>query len=302
MKERRILGIDIGGTNFRIGAVDRAGEAKLFRRLPVGEVFHTEDALTDLLSFIEGFLAALGEEIAAVSVGFPATLNRERSRVLQAPNLPSMENLPVVQTLSHRLGVPVLIERDVTMALCYDSARYGLPREGITCGFYFGTGIGNAISIDGVALVGRNGAAGELGHIPVDGSEEICGCGNIGCMENLAGGKYLVHLQKTKYPDTPIGELFAVHGTEPALLQFVDRMAMTVATEINLLDPDHVLIGGGVPAMKAFPREALSERILAHARKPYPAQSLKLLYTADTEEKGVIGAALYARNRMKQQR
>ena len=298
MKEKRILGIDIGGTNFRIGAVNAEGEARLFRKIPVREVFRTEDALMDLLACIEGYLAELGEEIAAVSIGFPATLNRERSRVLQAPNLPFVENLPVVLTLSERLGVPVFIERDVTMTLCYDVVKYGIPRQGITCGFYFGTGIGNAISVNGLPLIGKNGAAGELGHIPVDGSEEACGCGNIGCMENLAGGKYLARLRENIYPETPIGELFSAHGSEAELTQFVDRMAMAVATEINILDPDHVLIGGGVPAMKDFPTGLLHERILTHVRKPFPAQELEILYTSDIEEKGVVGAAWYANSKL----
>ena len=294
-----ILCIDIGGTNFRIGAVNALGETKLFRKIPVGEVFHTKDALADLLGYIRHYLEELKEEIDAASIGFPATLDRGRSCVLQAPNLPFMENLPVVLTLSQKLGVPVFAERDVTMMLCYDIVKYGIPCEGITCGFYFGTGVGNAISINGLPLIGKNGTAGELGHIPVDGSREICGCGNAGCMENLAGGKYLKHLQETVYTETSISELFSVHGSEPQLIQFVDRMAAAVATEVNILDPDHVLIGGGVPAMKDFPTEQLDERIRAHTRKPFPAQNLEIIYTSDAEEKGVVGAAWYAMDQMK---
>ena len=291
----RIIGIDVGGTNFRIGAVSAEGDVTQFRKIPADEVFSTEDALTDLLSYLTAYRAELAEDIDAVSIGFPATINRERTKVLQAPNLPFMENLPVVPVLSQKLGVPAFLERDVTMALCYDMAKYGIPREGITCGIYFGTGIGNAISVNGKPLIGRNGTAGELGHIPVDGSEIRCGCGNVGCMENLAGGKYLAHLQAARYPDTPVGELFSLRGEDENLRQFVERMAQAIATEINILDPDHVLIGGGVVAMQDFPTDMLSERIYAHVRKPYPANNLEILFTADECEKGVIGAAYYAK-------
>lgn len=83
------------------------------------------------------------------------------------------------------------------------------------------------------------------------------------CNEILAGGKYLARLRQESYPDTPIEELFTRHGEEPLLQQFVDRMAQAVSTELTILDPDYVLIGGGVPAMKAFPREKLNERIAA---------------------------------------
>ena len=268
----RIIGIDVGGTNFRIGAVSAEGDVTQFRKIPADEVFSTEDALTDLLSYLTAYRAELAEDIDAVSIGFPATINRERTKVLQAPNLPFMENLPVVPVLSQKLGVPAFLERDVTMALCYDMAKY-----------------------NGKLLIGRNGTAGELGHIPVDGSEIRCGCGNVGCMENLAGGKYLAHLQAARYPDTPVGELFALRGEDEDLRQFVERMAQAIATEINILDPDHVLIGGGVVAMQDFPTDMLSERIYVHVRKPYPANNLEILFTADECEKGVIGAAYYAK-------
>ena len=90
-----VLCMDIGGTNFRIGAVNAKGETKLFRKIPVRRVFHTEDVLSDLLGYMESCLDELGEKIDAVSIGFPATLNRERSRVLQAPNIPFVENIPL---------------------------------------------------------------------------------------------------------------------------------------------------------------------------------------------------------------
>ena len=289
------VGIDIGGTNFRIGAVSETREVSDFRKIPVRQVFCTDAPISDLTDYLKGYCA--DKEVECISIGFPATLDRNRQTVLQAPNIPFMENLPVVEVLSWELNVPVFIERDVTMALCYDSEKYGIPSEGVVCGFYFGTGIGNAISINGVPLVGRNGTAGELGHIPVDGSEEHCGCVNVGCMENLAGGKYLAHLCETVFSETPVEYLFSRHGDDPRLLQFVDRMAITVATEINILNPDQILIGGGVPAMKGFPKELLMERIRFHARKPYPANDLNVIYTDDSSEKCVIGAAVYARTK-----
>ncbi len=301
-QKRYSVGIDIGGTHFRIGAVSPEGEVFHFRKLPSRQIFHSDAPLRDLSEYLASYrsvLAVEGIEIEAVAIGFPATLDRERMRVLQAPNLSFMENLPVVATLTAQLNLPVFIERDVTMALCYDAKKYDVPMEGIICAFYFGTGIGNAICIDGRPLIGKNGTAGELGHIPADGSDLPCGCGNVGCMENLAGGKYLAHLQQTRYPDASIDELFALHGGEPQLLQFVDRMAECVATEINILDPDFVLLGGGVPAMKGFPRDVLNSRIRAHTRKPRPAENLSILYVGDEDDKGVVGAALYARQQQR---
>lgn len=288
-----IIGIDIGGTYFRIGAVDAAGNVADFRKLPVGQVFRGSDPLGDLTEFLREYCK--DKQTDAVSIGFPATLDETRSTVIQAPNVSFMENLPVVEVLSEALGLPVFIERDVTMALHHDCMKYGIPDRGIVCGFYFGTGIGNAISINGIPLIGRNGTTGELGHIPVDGSDVLCGCGNRGCMENLAGGKYLMELCRTEFAGTPIGELFKTHWGAESLRTFVDRMAMTVATEINILNPHYILIGGGVPAMEDFPTEHLLERIYFHTRKPMPAGDLNILLTEDTGTGTVIGAAIHGR-------
>ena len=299
MKKECIIGIDIGGTNFRIGAVDAQNQVTHFGKIPTSSVFCTENPMGDLTRYMKTYCQNLkldGAEIQGIAIGFPATINRERTRVIQAPNIPFMENLPVAETLEKELELPVYIERDVTMALLYDMEKYGLQEAELLAGCYFGTGLGNAIRINGKMLIGKNGTAGELGHIPVDGSNDQCGCGNVGCMENVGAGKYLRRLCEKTYKQTPIDAVFTEHGEEPLLLQFVDRMAQAVATEINILDPDYVLIGGGVPEMKDFPKEYLKERILYRTRKPYPAENLQMIFTKDAEDKSVIGAAVYARN------
>lgn len=299
MSNSCIIGIDIGGTNFRIGAVDEQNQVSHFRKIPTSEVFHTEDAMADLTVYMKAYCQMLlGEsrEIQAISIGFPTTINRERTMVLQAPNVPFMEHMPVVEALGAALGIPVYIEKDVTMALLYDMAVHDLMDSELLVGCYFGTGLGNVIMVNGKILTGRNGIAGELGHIPVDGTNDLCGCGNVGCMENVAAGKYLRKLCREVYTDTTVDQIFVKHREGPLLRQFVDRMAQVVATEVNILDPDYVLIGGGVPEMKDFPKDDLMERILFRTRKPYPAENLRVIFTRDAEDKSVVGAAVYGRS------
>lgn len=296
MKEEYIIGIDIGGTHFRIGAVTMANQVKCFRKVKTASILRTEDALADLKRYLADYMSMpeLGGFVRAVAIGFPATVDRARRVVLQAPNLSYMENLPVADYLREQLGIPVYIERDVCMTLFYDMYKYQIPECEILAGCYFGTGIGNAICIDGRPLLGRDGVAGELGHIAVPGSREKCGCGLVGCMENLAGGKYLSRLCREVYTNTAIEDIFTEHGEETLLREFVDRIAITVSSEINILNPDYMIVGGGVINMKDFPKDFLIEKIHEHTRKPYPEQSLRLLLAEDDEMKSVIGAALYA--------
>lgn len=300
MKEEYIIGIDIGGTHFRIGAVTGAHHVKCFRKVKADTVLVTDDVLADLKRYLADYMSLpeLKGNVRAIAIGFPATVDRARKVVLQAPNLSYMENLPVVDYLQEHLGIPVFIERDVCMTLFYDMHTYQIPECEILAGCYFGTGIGNAICINGKPLLGRDGAAGELGHIAVPGSQEKCGCGLVGCMENLAGGKYLSRLCREVYTHTEIGDIFTEHGEEQLLRDFVDRIAITVAAEINILNPDYMIVGGGVINMKDFPKDLLVEKIHEHTRKPYPEQSLNLLLAEDEEMKSVIGAALYAEKKV----
>lgn len=287
-----VLSLDIGGTHLRIGAIDQGGTVLKFEKLPTASVIRSGNVLSDLSAFVRSFSAGLS--VDAIAIGFPATLDRSRRVVVQAPNIPFMENLPVCDDLQKEFSVPVFAERDVTFSLLYDVEKYQLPKEGMICGIYFGTGIGNAILLDGKPLTGRHGTAGELGHIPVPGCGIPCGCGNVGCMEAFAGGKALVRLQKERYPDTPVGELFTRHRHNRPLLDVIDGMAVSVATEVNILDPDYILLGGGVLSMSDFPRSVLKEQIIKHVRKPLPCRELNLIFTEDEPEKSVLGGAVYA--------
>ena len=302
MTEKRsfVIGADIGGTYLRIGGVDQDNRLVCFQKVPVGEVFSSGDALLDLKNYLLKYIRQpeFEGEIKAIGMGFPATLNRERTVVVQAPNIPYMENLPITDYLQKELSFPVFIEKDVNLALLYDKDYYRIPDEGILVGCYFGTGIGNAILINGRLLKGKVGAAGQLWHMKVWGSEEPCGCGNKGCLENLAGGKYLAKLCREQYSGTPIEQIFEKHGKEPLLQEFVKRMAIAVSSEINILNPDHVILGGGVLAMKDFPVSYLTEKIYEYTRKPYPAASLSLIFSKEEKTKTVSGAASYARRQI----
>ena len=119
-----VLSIDIGGTNFRLGAVRNDGTVAKFDKVSAEAVFQSGNVLEDLSQIIRDFSSDLSFD--AVSIGFPATLNRERTRVVQAPNIPFMEEIPVCEQLQKTLHVPVVAERDVTFALCYDVEKYHL--------------------------------------------------------------------------------------------------------------------------------------------------------------------------------
>lgn len=292
-----IVGIDIGGTNFRIGALDKKDEIHNFKKIYVKDVLTNDDVLFDIKTIIKNNFNNI--KIDAISIGVPGTLDVNRQTIVQVPNVIGMDNLNIVDYLSKEFNVPVYIEKDVNMLINYDLYKYNIDTKGVVVAFYFGTGIGNAIMIDGKIYIGKDGAAGEVGHIPVDGNKEICGCGNIGCAESVAGGKYLSKLCSEVFTGTDIVNIFSYHNDSHEIKQFVDRMSQTLATEINILNPNRIIIGGGVINMKDFPIELFMDRLREHTRKPYPLNSLDITFAKDDDKAGVVGACLYAKKQIK---
>lgn len=300
-----IIGIDIGGTHLRIGAVDRAGHVVHFEKHESREVCGDGGSAQRLIALIRGYLARNGltERVAALAAGFPSTVSRDKRTVYSSPNLPlggegGLDGQDVVAILQTALNVPVFLDKDTIFLLQYDLVRMNLRDKGCTIGIYYGTGIGNAIYLDGKFLTGKHGVAGELGHIPFYGSANICGCGSRACAETHASGYVLRNLWQEHFSDMPFCELFLRHAEDSRIKGFIEAMAIPFATEMNIFDPDQVIVGGGVVEMAGFPMELLQGYLREFVRKPYPGEDFALLRASAAPETGVIGAAYYAMERL----
>lgn len=295
MKIQSIVGLDIGGTNCRIGLVDR--DYNLYH----SEICYTAELQKDgnFLEMLEVFTEAYIEkhkadfDILAISLGFPSTIDKDRKVVLSTPNIVGLNNVPIVSMFEKTFEMPIFINRDVNMLMYHDLNLFNIPEDALTLGFYMGTGFGNAIYINKEILLGKNGVAGELGHIPMMGVKRQCGCGNESCAESVAGGRYLEELCLMKFPETSISDIYLKHKDEPEVIEHIEYMAIPIATEVNIFDPDYVILGGGIIQMEGFPTDRLEEFIQKHTRKPYPALGLKILYTLSEQENGIIGAGIY---------
>lgn len=158
--DKYVLGMDVGGTHTRLGLVALDCSLTDFEIVKTEELQKSEDTVGSFIRVIREYLQrhAAGKEISAVSAGFPSTLDRDRRTVLSTPNIRGFNNIAIVDRLEEEFGIPAFIETDVDMLLLYDMFEHQIPAEGITCGFYFGTGLGNAVVIDGRLLIGKTGA------------------------------------------------------------------------------------------------------------------------------------------------
>ncbi|MDR1821947.1 MAG: ROK family protein [Oscillospiraceae bacterium] len=281
-----VLGADVGGTNLRVGLLQNA---------ELSDVRQYSTRQTELVQTIADAARELGA--AAVGAGVPGTLDRARRRVLNTPNLPSLAGYELAARLEDASGLPVFLENDAVMLLTGDVHRLGLPEGGVILGVYVGTGLGSCVFSGGSPYLGANAIGVELGHIPFPGNAEKCGCGNTGCAESCVSGAYLERLVCEKYPGTPVADAFSVMSEE-LKLRYAENLACAIAAAVNLFDPDTVILGGGVPAMRGFPLDEVLRGVYAHALKPLPAQSLNIKTAPDDGASGVLGAALFAAGRL----
>ena len=297
-----VIGIDIGGTNFRIGGILPDGSlisepVKYSSR----DMFATGSPIDILIRVINDYTGSFPDHtLKGICIGFPGTVSREKDVVISCPNLLAFTDLNVAAPLKEKFQVPVIAEHDVLLLLSYDMKKQNLEDADCIVSFYIGTGLGNGIFIHGRFLDGKNGVAGELGHIPVYGKNDPCPCGGKGCIELFCAGKALERLHDTYMPDVPFPDIFSHFAEVPQLDEYLDAMAVALATEITILDPVYIILAGGVIHMKDFPYDTLCRKIRERTRKPYPAQALDFIKGSNDPFAGISGAGIYMWNRLQQ--
>ena len=181
MKSEYILGLDIGGTNFRIGLVDSKYEVIDFKIKSISEL-KNGDFIKNIVSEIKEYIYKYPKNIEAIGIGFPSIISKDKQIIYSTPNIENLNNIEIVKMLSKYIEIPIFIDRDVNFLMLKDINENNIENKNLVLGFYIGTGFGNVIYINGQILEGKHGVSGELGHIPVYGLSDICSCGNKGCI------------------------------------------------------------------------------------------------------------------------
>ena len=277
------IGIDVGGTWLRLGAWDGRSLTH-FEKLPAAR------SARDLAAAIKAYLARCGIAAESAALAIPGTLDEARRAVLNTPNL-DLGGEPLADALERTLGLPVSLGNDAECLLRGDIRALGRGETGLTLGLSVGTGLGGAIFLEGKPLPTISGVC-EPGHMPVPGRRDPCPCGGVGCAENYVSGRRLLAIRDEYFPGEDVAGLFEEHAEHPALAAFLEDFACVAAAAATLLGPDLLVLGGGVPAMAGFPREALAAAIRARCMRPLPAESLEIVFSGGEPWLGVLGAAL----------
>lgn len=306
-----VFAADLGGTHLRAATVDAHGSIH-FRHKQLTPQAKTADEIVRAL-----VLAAEACEkenpasnISAVSVVVPGTVNVEEGIVVTAPNVPSLDGFPLASALRIALNKPAMLENDANAAAVGEMWQgAGRGHNTIVC-VTLGTGVGGGIILDGKLWRGVDGSAAEVGHMCVDPFGGVaCGCGSRGCLEVFASATAIVRMTREAHPRYPDSSLqprdpltaqqiytAGVAGDELALEVFRRMgvyLGIGLANLINILNPEMIVIGGGVVAgWELFAKHMLHE--VAERAFPLPAARVKIMPAECGDDAGLLGAAKLA--------
>jgi fructokinase len=248
------IGIDLGGTKIEIIALDESGAALVRHRVatPQGDYRATLEAITTLVRKVEDETQRVG----TVGIGTPGAISRATG-LLKNSNSTCLNGQPLLDDLEQVLGRTVRIQNDANCFALSEAVDGAAAGASVVFGVIIGTGTGAGIVVDGRVLSGPNAIAGEWGHnpLPWPRHDELpgapCYCGKQGCIETwLSGPGMARHHQQRSGEVLDAPGIVAQAATHPACGQsmrdYEDRLARALAHVINILDPDAIVLGGGM--------------------------------------------------------
>jgi glucokinase len=317
-RPRYIVGVDLGGTKIMVGALSEDGKQHLGMRSIATHAEQGSDVVIDrIVGAIEGVILdtiaetdAARKDFIGIGMGAPGPLDRERGIVVVAPNL-GWRDLPLRDLVSGRLDLPVTLDNDANCATVGEWWQ-GAARGGRTVvGFTIGTGIGGGIIIDGSLFHGASDVAGEVGHTTIELNGRYCKCGNYGCLEayasgpaiatrarevlvreesasalpSMVGGQLDLITAQTVYDAAKAGDAVA----EEIVRDTARYLGSGIASLLNILNPDTVVVAGGVTAAGETLFAPLRAEVRRRAFRP-AVEAARIVAAELPGTAGVVGA------------
>lgn len=303
-----LIGIDLGGTNVRAGAVTDEGQLLHRKDAPIEAARGPQAGLQTITRLIDEVIAQTGQPVLGLGVGATGPLDRQRGCIQNPYTLPGWEDVDILAPLRERFGVPVALENDADAAALGESwagSGRGVKRMVMLT---IGTGVGYALILDGEIYRGLSGEHPEGGHIPIDPSGPECYCGGRGCLESLVAGPAIARfasesedattnpfLQKIAGEKLDAATIFEGARQEDLFCQnLVDQTASYIAlglvSIIMLTLPDCIVLTGGL--LRSY--DLLESKIratLAGYDVIVPANKVQIQLSKLGQAAGLYGAA-----------
>ncbi len=311
------IGVDVGGTNVKVALVDKTGSIAYSDTVPTRAEMGYEYTISNIIKAIQDLMKeskTAKDVIEGIGFGFPGQIDCDNGIVRLAPNIPGWVNIPIADIVSKEFDIPVKVDNDVRCAALAE-LNYGAGKgtRNMIC-ITVGTGIGSGLIFNGKLIRGASNAAGEIGHIKLQmNNGPVCGCGDTGCLEAFASGPAIVAMaeeyikggKSTKYRELANPDITPYIVAEAAkqgdivakkIFEIIGTYIGTgLASVVNLLNPEKVVIGGGVADAGDLLfnpiKEALKKRTM-----PIQGAAVEIVHAELGNTAGVIGASLLIEN------
>ena len=296
-----LWGIDLGGTKVEGVIVDAGEPTTVVQRVRVPTESHR--GYEHIVDRVAGVVTELEAKSgiarpSVIGVGTPGT-TEPTTGTLKNSNTVCLNGRPLVADLAQALGMEARLTNDANCFALAEATLGAARGASVVIGLILGTGVGSGIVIDGRVLNGLHGIAGEWGHNPMRGETTPCYCGRAGCVETVISGPSLERFYESRSGRrATLAEIDSAASTgDTVAIETMDRLVAkfgeAIAAVINILDPDAIVIGGGVGNVSRLYREETRAAIMRHL---FNAElRTRLLEPALGDSAGVFGAALLAR-------
>lgn len=308
------IGIDVGGTNVKIALVDSNGKIGYSNTIPTRAEMGYEYTINNMKQAIRDLMTETklsAKDIEGIGFGLPGQVDFKSGIVRLITNIPGWVEIPLAKMIEDEFHIPTRIDNDVRCA-ALGELNFGAGKgcQNLIC-ITVGTGIGSGLIINGKLVRGASNAAGEIGHIKLQMHDgPICGCGDTGCLEAFASGpaivamaeEYILGGKSTKYREmangndiTPFIVAEAAKAGDAVAKRIFTKMGeyigIGMASVVNLLNPEKIIIGGGVADAGDILLNPLKETIKNRAMK-IAGETVEVVPAQLGNTAGVIGASL----------
>ncbi len=300
-----VIGIDVGGTNIKLGVVNDKGKIVSRNILETGKyegkrgklISALVDAIIDLIDS-EGVKT---KDVLGIGIGLPGLINPDRGVVKFLPNVPGWKDVFLKRIMEKKLSLPVFLDNDVNL-VTLGEWRFGAGKgyNNLVC-ITLGTGIGGGLVLNGELYRGEGYVAGEVGHMPLNEKGPACNCGGYACFERYVGNKVLQEKAAKIFKNKKIRleDVFELtKAGNMRAVKFWEEVAMHIGNGlvgiVNLLNPRLIIIGGGVSNSYQFMIETIN-KIIKERAMSVQSKMVKITKAKLGNDAGIIGGYVLVR-------
>jgi glucokinase len=300
MPAKFIVSIDLGGTNLKIALLDLRYQIKDKGVLSTQKFIKKENLICAIIDSINKVIENNNlsrANILGIGLGLPGPIDYERGIVHFFPNIPGWKEVKLKYILERKLRLPVFVDNDAkVMALAEYKLGAAKGSTNAIC-ITLGTGVGGGVIINGRLYRGLSNAAGEIGHMPINEKGPRCNCGGHACLETYVGNnRILKEARRVFRRDISLEELSSLarrqnRQAQTIWLKVAGRLAVVLVGAVNLLNPDCIVIGGGVANAGRILFDKVKKVISSQAMR-VQARHVKVSKAKLGNNAGLIGAAI----------